>query len=80
MMNVAENAGSLYSSSMTLMHKTYNIRIVTSPICIGNCANVLKFRVFWDVAPCSEIDVDRRFRGAYCLHYQGDRPLKRRST
>jgi hypothetical protein len=32
----------------------------------------MKFRVFWDVAPCSQVDVDRRFRGAYCLHLQGD--------
>jgi hypothetical protein len=31
----------------------------------------MKFRVFWDVAPCSQVDVDRRFRGAYCLHHQG---------
>jgi hypothetical protein len=28
--------------------------------------------VFWDVAPCSKVYVDRRFRGAYCLHYQGE--------
>jgi hypothetical protein len=27
-------------------------------------------RAFWDVAPCSLVGVDRRFRGAYCLHYQ----------
>jgi hypothetical protein len=27
--------------------------------------------VFWDVAPCSLVDIDRCFRGAYCLHYQG---------
>jgi len=45
----------------------------------------MKIRAFWDVAPCS-LGVDRRFRGAYCLHHQGvDRwrqyaPLKRRST
>jgi hypothetical protein len=26
--------------------------------------------VFWDVLPCKVI-VDRRFRGAYCLHHQG---------
>jgi hypothetical protein len=26
----------------------------------------MKFRVFWDVAPCSHIEADRRFRGAYC--------------
>jgi hypothetical protein len=32
----------------------------------------LKFIVFWDVLPCSKIDVDRRFRGACCLHHQGD--------
>jgi hypothetical protein len=31
----------------------------------------MKFRVFWDVAPCSHVEVDRRFRGAYCLHHQG---------
>jgi hypothetical protein len=23
---------------------------------------------FWDTAPCSLVEVDRRFRGAYCLH------------
>jgi hypothetical protein len=32
----------------------------------------LKFRVFWDVLPCSKIDVDQRFGGACCLHRQGD--------
>jgi hypothetical protein len=26
--------------------------------------------VFWDVAPCSLVEVYRRFRGAYCLHLQ----------
>jgi hypothetical protein len=31
----------------------------------------MKFRVFWDVAPCSHVEVDQRFRGAYCLHDQG---------
>jgi hypothetical protein len=30
----------------------------------------MKFRiVFWDVLPC-KITVDRRFRGACCLHHQ----------
>jgi hypothetical protein len=32
----------------------------------------MKFRVFWDVLPCSQVDVNRRFRCAYCLHHQGD--------
>jgi hypothetical protein len=31
----------------------------------------MKFRVFWDIMPCSQIDVERRFRGAWCLHHQG---------
>jgi hypothetical protein len=28
--------------------------------------------VFCDVAPCSLLETDKRFRGAYCLHHQGD--------
>jgi hypothetical protein len=32
----------------------------------------MKFRVVWDVAPCSLVGVDRRFGGAYCLHHQDD--------
>jgi hypothetical protein len=33
---------------------------------------ILKMAVFWDVAPCSLVEVYRRFRGASCLHR--DRP------
>jgi hypothetical protein len=32
-----------------------------------------KMTVFWDVAPCSLVEIDRRFTGAYCLHHQGDK-------
>jgi len=32
----------------------------------------MKFRIFWHVAPFSHVAVDWRFRGAYCLHHQGD--------
>jgi hypothetical protein len=35
-------------------------------------AAIMKIRAFWDVAPCSLVGVERRFRGAYCLHHQGD--------
>jgi hypothetical protein len=28
--------------------------------------------VFWVIAPCSPVEVYRRFRGPYCLHHQGD--------
>jgi hypothetical protein len=35
---------------------------------------------FWDVAPCSSVDVDRRFRGTYSPHHghYDVAPLKRR--
>jgi hypothetical protein len=38
----------------------------------------MKITVFRVVALCSLVEVDRRFRGTYCLHHQGVRPLNRR--
>jgi hypothetical protein len=38
-------------------------------------ATSMKIAIFWDVAPCSLVDADRRFRGTYSLHYQGDENL-----
>jgi hypothetical protein len=32
----------------------------------------MKMTVFWDVAQCSVVEIDRRFRGAYCLHCPDD--------
>jgi hypothetical protein len=32
----------------------------------------MKMTVFWVIAPCSLVEVYRRFRGTYCLHHQGD--------
>jgi hypothetical protein len=32
----------------------------------------LKLIDFWDIAPCSLVEVDRRFRGTYSLHCLGD--------
>jgi hypothetical protein len=32
----------------------------------------MKMAAFWDIGPCSLFKVDRRFRGAYCLHYEDD--------
>jgi hypothetical protein len=29
---------------------------------------------FWDIAKCSAVEIDRRFRGAYYLHYQVNSP------
>jgi hypothetical protein len=42
----------------------------------------MKMTVFWDVAPCCLVEIDRCFSGAYCLGHQGDykTPMKRRSV
>jgi hypothetical protein len=32
----------------------------------------MKMTVFFDVAPCSLVEVHLRFKDAYCLHHQGD--------
>jgi hypothetical protein len=32
----------------------------------------MKVTVFWDDVPCSLVETGRRFRGAYCLHHQGN--------
>jgi hypothetical protein len=32
----------------------------------------IKITAFWDTALCSLVEVDRRFRSAYCLHHQDD--------
>jgi hypothetical protein len=43
----------------------------------------IELAVFWNVAPCSLVDTDRRFRGSYGLNhhpYGGSKLLKRRSV
>jgi hypothetical protein len=30
----------------------------------------MKMTAFWNIALCSLVKVDRRFRAAYCLHHQ----------
>jgi hypothetical protein len=37
----------------------------------------MKTTAFWDVAPWNLVEVDRRFRGVYCLHHQGDGLIQR---
>jgi hypothetical protein len=31
----------------------------------------IKSSVFWDITPCSQLEVNRRFGGTYRLHFQG---------
>jgi hypothetical protein len=35
-------------------------------------AATIKMVVFWVVAPCNLVEVNKRFRGAYYLHHKGD--------
>jgi hypothetical protein len=39
---------------------------------LGKLILYFKMTAFWDIVPCSFVGEDRRFRGAYCLHHQGD--------
>jgi hypothetical protein len=32
----------------------------------------MKMTAFWDVTPCSLVEVDRRFRGVYCFYHCPD--------
>jgi hypothetical protein len=41
---------------------------------------IYKMDVSWDVAPCSLVEAYRRFRGAFCLHYQGDEAVSTSET
>jgi hypothetical protein len=47
-----------------LQHKKVGFEVFT--------AVSMKMAVFWVVAPCSLVEVYRRFRGPCCLHHQGD--------
>jgi hypothetical protein len=33
----------------------------------------MKMTSFWDIEPCSVVEVDTCFRGAYCRHRQGEK-------
>jgi hypothetical protein len=38
----------------------------------GSHGDEYDYIVFWDVAPCSHVEVNRRFRDTYCLHHHSD--------
>jgi hypothetical protein len=72
------NTNHRYKCQVSKIHSPNNHLL---PVHVRTCAAVrfqvltagsMKFRILWDVLPCSQVDVDRRFRGAYCLHHQRD--------
>jgi hypothetical protein len=36
--------------------------------------------VFWDDAPCSLVEINPRFKGAYGVHHQGDEQAVRKKS
>jgi hypothetical protein len=53
-------------------------------VCVPNYNNLftiklIKFRVLWDVAPYSHVEVDRRFRGASFIHFPLGSQLEHRA-
>jgi hypothetical protein len=63
------------SVDQEIHHVLWNTKIHNNPsqvIFQVLTAVSMNMTAFWDTAPCSLVEVDRRFRGAYSLHYQGD--------
>jgi hypothetical protein len=48
-----------------------DVLILQFIVYLKQTALIQKAIVFWVVAPCSPVEVYRRFRDARCLHYQG---------
>jgi hypothetical protein len=40
----------------------------------------VKMSVFCNFAPCNVLEIDRCFRGTYCLHHQGDAPTSQKAV
>jgi hypothetical protein len=60
--------------SLSLIHGQWPVTFYNVGFQVLTAAS-MKFRVFRDVMPCSHVEFDRRFRGAYCLDNQGDETL-----
>jgi hypothetical protein len=57
-----------HPSNLRKLSYTADFALLRTPAVSHFKTEKTKFTVFWDVAPCSLIGVDRRFRGAYCHH------------
>jgi hypothetical protein len=57
-----------------IRHNTSTLLFEVSPIL--KTTSLRTMTAFWDVAPCSLVEVDWRFGGAYCLHQQNEQHKK----
>jgi hypothetical protein len=66
-----------WKSRLTAYHSSTELHFIldkTSPrvsVCYYKVV-VMKLVVVWVVGSCSHVDIDRRFRGVYCLYHQDD--------
>jgi hypothetical protein len=77
------DAGTKRVPSMCPQTGDWRVRTCCSCSVLGTTVTVYrnqhcsKIIAFWDVAPCSLVGLDRRFRGAYCLNWRRQyAPLK----
>jgi hypothetical protein len=56
-----------YYSALFSLHSNISSSLYAIFIC-------LKMETFWNIALCSLVEIDRRFRGTYSIHHPGDRP------
>jgi hypothetical protein len=56
----------------TNFHTSCHYRSSAVTLYFGTINN-MKMAVFWVVAPCSLVDINRCFRGACCFHHQSDK-------
>jgi hypothetical protein len=84
-MNLAQNRAQSRAFMLTVSGSAKRVRLVMDIIklylSVKNIIYVrfkiltaasMKMIVFWDLAPCGLVEIDLRFRGAYCLHHQED--------
>jgi hypothetical protein len=65
----------VFPTTVTLAGSHLSVSVAAHTFCLGRkqvlTAASTKLTVVSDVAPCSLLEIDRRFRSAYCLHHQG---------
>jgi hypothetical protein len=64
----------IYNGAEHNSYSKLNLSLSEPPGPHGETNVNMKMAVFWVVAPCSLVEVYRRFRGACCVSHQGDRP------
>jgi hypothetical protein len=67
----------VYMNAVLSQQKPFEIK-VWLPITVNDddestqqANSPLKMTAFWGIVPCSLVKIDKRFRGAFCLHHQG---------